>query len=115
MISYELAKELKEAGFESKSGYFRCKYPESTDDVKPGDIIETAPVPLLSELIEACGEDFGALYSGGDGTWLAETHYYDDIDGSIKAEANDKHEAVAKLYIALNTVYSKDDREPTNG
>lgn len=59
----------------------------------------------LEELIEACGEDFGALYGvGSDKSWLAESHLYYDGDGAQiqKGEGATPTEAVARLWLELN-------------
>ncbi len=62
MIKYDLAKQLKDAGFEQG---FRSTYmwPDgSTNDGNlKDDSGELVAVPTLSELIEACGGYFGAL------------------------------------------------------
>lgn len=91
MISCELAKELKEAGF------------KMDEVIIPGEIKDMAVVgvfkigdvlwkfPTLPELIGALGSKFYALKQLNDG-WFA----------AIKETAPTPEEAVAKLYLALN-------------
>jgi len=118
MISYELAKELKEAGFPQKfSGghYYAEKYttfkeaqvahyffeerlratPESELAVS-----KLISIPNLSELIETIGDDFVSLFKEAQ-CWTADV---DKIDGwrEIEARGQTPEEAVAKLWIALN-------------
>ena len=72
-MTYELAKELKDAGF-----------PQTRRDAtlpldRERGTVEPLMVPTLSELIDACGECFGSLGRG----------WHDD-------------ESVARLWLALN-------------
>jgi hypothetical protein len=60
MISYELAKKLKDAGF-PQSELARAQRKAGYDYIS---------MPTLSALIEACGEDFRALGRETD-CWLA--------------------------------------------
>jgi hypothetical protein len=96
MISYELAKELKDAGFPFAEIYSDIEADDAhrdwykIDDSYYGE-------PTLSELIEACGEEFTGLIKTKHSDWLA-----------IEAEPRPAHasgstpsEAVARLYIAL--------------
>lgn len=102
-MNYELAKQLKEAGFKAKKttgGYFdqdgESKY---------------YPSPELSELIEACGEEFRCLFSPLKESvawlgvpddlnltdWIAEAKQI-----GIFAEGKTPSEAVARLWLKLN-------------
>lgn len=99
-MTYELAKELKEAGFPQtphrfdgsyywtpNGGELRRKELHSLRDVK---------VPSLSELIEWCGERFNALENVAGQGWAARG------DGNSKYEIGPTpDEAVARLGIAL--------------
>ena len=84
-MTYELVKQLKEAGFylqENKG----TPYP-----------------PTLSELIEACGEGYFNLNStksgkGYDNHWAA----YFGENPEAKGLGKTPEEAVAKLWLALN-------------
>lgn len=80
-MNYELIKKLKDAGF-----------PYSPDRVAPIN---------LSELIEACGFPFDLHANQGD-YWYA---YNSTIAHSeaIKVEGNSPEEAVANLWLKLNT------------
>ncbi|HEY1747809.1 MAG TPA: hypothetical protein VGG11_13740 [Xanthobacteraceae bacterium] len=94
MIDYDLAKQLKEAGFpqETKAGY----------------ILDGICYPTLEELIEACGDKFGSLHAVFDGR-RGDT--YGTIFGWQAVGAGracpDMSEptptvAVARLWLALN-------------
>ena len=103
MISYELAKQLKDNGFpiniKSSGRYFVLKNGTVLDNhlapsVCVNDIVEQVIKPTLSELIEACGEDFRLLSKRA--TWRAES-----IMG-VEDFGNTPEEAVANLWLALN-------------
>lgn len=86
-MNYELAKELKDAGFESKHSSEDAKYPDKDGYVPPN----------LSELIEACGERFGELYRFPQ-SWSAEEYGNSGVEGN----GSTPEEAVARLWLALN-------------
>ena len=99
-MDYELAKELKDAG-----------YPEPNPNLgrglwAAGDFKETGVyLPTLPELIEACGDGFDTLYRT-NGRWYAIGYTRVkriDIDG-IELDCNSPEEAVARLWLALNKV-----------
>ena len=98
-MNYELAKQLKEAGFPQ---------PDTLDVVCNDDYSKCAYAPTLSELIEACGDEFATLERKLDGWWAA-FHLH---DGTLKiftpTSGKTPEEAVAKLYLALheNTVHN---------
>jgi hypothetical protein len=86
-MTYELAKQLKDAGFP----FIKCEHDESS-----------IKIPTLSELIEACGAGFDHLMRVDEG-FLA---FPNDID--VKNDGEDylgktPEEAVAKLWLKLNT------------
>jgi hypothetical protein len=95
-VNYELANELKEAGFIQTNAGSRVAPPDKVV-VRREDF---AYVPTLEELIEACGKDYFSL-SGNPGEWIAsfgaatrsQTNW---IEGSTPTEA------VARLWLALN-------------
>jgi len=111
MITYELAKKLKDAGFNSKEvkkysykdGKFHDDY-----DVPDGLLL---PDPTLSELIEACGDKFENLKrDGNSGEYAWRTNYiydsgqeYDDYACTSEANGSSPEEAVANLYLSLNS------------
>ena len=110
-MNYELAKELKEAGFPFVNDFKEYGYLDHPKDHVTG-ICHTSIVapdegyflPTLSELIEACGEDFKGLTKLPDGTFSSpltnpSEGKYEPFDMlSFKTP----EEAVAKLWLALN-------------
>jgi len=109
MINYELAKELKDAGFPQdktkgkcmpfykegggdESRTSTCAYYAATSLPPQEDIIK---IPTLSELIEACGEEFDQLCKYDD-CWRAWGKDGDPERG------NTLEEAVVKLWLTLN-------------
>lgn len=123
-LSYELCKELKEAGFpqlmsslqpfyeevcgEVKVCYEGRQYQAYGDDFEDNYIENTEycmyKIPSLSELIEACGKLFIALEAEHliqCTVWVAKG--YLEEDGRIIDYAGDTpEEAVAKLWLELN-------------
>ena len=94
-MKYETAKELKDLGFPHFWGtYF---LPETPEEFKRNW------VPTLSELITACGESFHALkvYHRPEVEWIAMVTESFYIPGQITGKTPE--EAVARLWIALNT------------
>lgn len=95
MINYELAKELKEAGFPQADYNWVL--------IKDGD--GQVFLPTLSELIEACmkflpkGNSFLSAYNSArdehDRFWAC-------LDGVAEARGATYEEAVAKLWLELN-------------
>lgn len=111
MIKYELAKKLKEAGFPQKNHEMKCSccwfewYDEDSEDHElwNSNEIELSEnyvyVPTLSELIEACGDDFGGLERRSDVMFVA-IEYFEK--GNIYFVEKTPEEAVAKLWLELN-------------
>lgn len=99
MISYELANELKEAGFPQNH---ECIDGKELGAGVTGACLCTPRIPTLSELIEACDWKFAALYApdktdeGGYQCWVADSRFPEDGVGSTAEEA------VARLWLALN-------------
>ena len=96
-MNYKLAKELKDAGFPVEWFIFSWRY------------------PTLSELIEACGDEFLELLKGyrtakdypfvGWKAWStseAAKKRDNDDDGYIAGRGKTPEEAVARLWLALN-------------
>ncbi len=113
-MTYELAKELKEAGFSFRAinagicvGDQECFDFCPDFDASKGDSFETQChffAPTLSELIQACGENFKRLdYVQDMNMWMAypvDSFLHDNkvfIEGATSPE-----EAVAHLFLALN-------------
>lgn len=87
-MNYELAKELKDAGF-----------PNSR--MRPHMDVEgkwsMQDQPTLSELIEACKVTIELTNATMDGTWLAKSE-----GDKYRKYGSTPSEAVAHLYLALN-------------
>ena len=101
-ISYKLAKELKDAGFPQV-------FPQN-DEMEIHDAVAISRIrekydkgvyfPVLSELIEACGDELGGIKRKRGGGWEAIPN---DWTGGIRLQTGSTpEEAVARLYIALN-------------
>jgi hypothetical protein len=97
-LSYELAKELKDAGFPQVLG-MDFIFPDG-GVVRGNETLEADPdmaaAPTLSELIEACGEGFSTLLRVR--IPMTEERYW-DAEG---AKGKTLEEAVARLWLALN-------------
>lgn len=87
-MNYELAKQLKDAGF-----------PWPTDKEKY-DIC--CWEPTLSELIEACGNNFELLTSRSVGIkWRADSWPWGTLKKNVEGKGDTPEEAVARLWIEL--------------
>lgn len=108
-MTYELAKELKDAGFPLiKIEGGMCVGRQKVVDFNPEGIQNKDGMPnaqhfyepTLSELIEAC-ESFSSLTKSPRGTW-----YCARSKGSVEMVVGDEYstpeEAVARLWLALN-------------
>ncbi len=119
MITFELAKQLKDTGlpqdlndsfYDSNNGYVGIKSGREgyTDDAeltlyddsfwRGGDA--TVSIPTLNELIEACGERFWRLEKFGD-IWQCSA-FTDDKESSTHMNGSTPEEAVARLWLELN-------------
>jgi len=99
-MNYELAKKLKDAGFEQYgNGTLAVCPPGSTE-------ADIAYIPTLEELIEACGDGFDALFgpysslNNHEGVRIRDWRC--DSTGSSTATGKTAKEAVANLWLALN-------------
>lgn len=111
MLSYELAKKIQDSGFEYKPRLHAMILPDNsiltlgtTDEEAKDGIYE----PLLSELIEACG-DFPnqfSLYGRDKDRWetsMIPTQIFGALLKATITEYGDTPEiAVAKLWLELN-------------
>lgn len=90
-MNYELAKKLKDAGFPQNCHFYMQ------------DGVEEWCAPCLSELIEACGEDFEGLVKVPKeyGGWAACKSMM-DFNYDKFANGTTPEEAVAKLYLSIN-------------
>jgi hypothetical protein len=120
LMTYELAKQLKDAGFPQDGLYMYGQgYNFVVNPNTPGSHslsaaeyerqLDKCYLPTLSELIEACPKergDFEATFTLTifDKTrWVA---FYDSGDGASfyeQGEGSSSEEAVAKLWLALHT------------
>lgn len=107
-MNYELAKQLKEAGFKTKLG-FPSGFPSvSTCDCSFFDaggrhtsMLCSAWTPTLSELIAACGNQFMRLEKNELSFSALSTGIEDQQPVSLEVGTTPE-EAVAKLWLALN-------------
>lgn len=94
MLRYELAQELKDAGFpqpiDDYEGYFVVDERNDEEDIYQ---------PTLSELISACGEEFHSIVSTGNG-FKAFSSVKDSI--SSTEIVSTPEEALFYLWTALN-------------
>lgn len=113
-MNYDLALQLKKAGFPQElicgTKYYYHFSPDSKTELlehcedhgQPSSIQFLAKVPTLSELIEACGDDFHDL-----SRWKKGNEKGDWNAIAINLKGNEwgctPEESVAKLWLALNT------------
>lgn len=95
-ITYELAKELKDAGFPQPEGHkdYRGLFLNSDNEIDSRWESDAVYVPTLEELIEACGDFKFTLVHAQDG-WYAETR-------GTSSTGTTSADAVARLWLALN-------------
>lgn len=117
-MTYELAKELKEAGWpqdiERGDTYFADDKLPTLNELDQMELEtvsgEKNPIycPTLSELVEACGEDFACLGKQNSppgtrtGKWIALTSTDPMYNRYPEREGDTPEEAVARLWLALN-------------
>jgi hypothetical protein len=98
MISHELAKKLKDAGFPQNGLNVHCVHENSVCTLCK----EYSYIPSLSELIEACGERFDKLCRYKDDRGLF-WKCWGKAKGMIEIyETSTPEEAVANLWLELN-------------
>ena len=115
MITYELAKQLKDLGFpQDKTQFIVRKYSLAAEPIvwqRPPEGIELGTLsgelewelalPSLSELIDACGDKIkGIEWLDGDGIYAYQEMGH--IDKPYGSSLDSVDEAVANLYIKLN-------------
>jgi len=107
MITFELAKQLKEAGYPNM--HFACSKDHDCNCDKSDCELDAIYHPSLSQLIEECGEEFHSLDSPviankikDFGIWTATGSI--DRKGKRFGFVNGKtpSEAVARLWLKLN-------------
>lgn len=112
-MKYELAKQLKDAGF-------RQVWPDGKGELYIGEkkedgMNEGVYIPTLSELIEACGNDFKSLiqhdvlndlsmgFIRAHGKFSASMHHRNpEVWKNTMFGGHSPEEAVAKLWLSLN-------------
>ncbi len=104
MISYELAKKLKEAEFPQTGKSHTWYSPTGEYQINPISVVvnDSISIPTLSELIEACGKDFSILYNNlrdDEMGWWAGTNVK-GIQNPIMGKTPEI--AVANLWLAIN-------------
>ena len=117
-MNYELCKKLKDAGFPQNKPSKRCdrdvrswfiddsKFCEDGGYMTRGGI-KRAYVPTLSELIEACGEEFMLTNEGG--VWEAWQGAESNVvrmgeaGAKHRCEGSSPEEAVANLWLAIKS------------
>jgi hypothetical protein len=97
MISYQLARKLKDAGF-PQSELARAQRQAGYDYVS---------LPTLSTLIEACKDQFGALAKTPD-CWVACEYISERGRWTNAHEGESPEDAVARLWLALNQAATAD-------
>lgn len=108
-MTYELAKQLKDAGFSFVVYLFhgKAKEPYIIQNTTELDGI-TYFLPTLSELIEACPRQFGTrgvftlASSNGGENWAASYHDFLKNNSWFHFFGPTPEEAVARLWLALN-------------
>ena len=106
-MTYELAKQLKDAGFPQINSRARCpdgSYRSDLDGYCGHTLEDAASIPTLSELIEACMEDKQYSFElGGQTSWFAIMRKDNNSKAVVPVQtAHTPEEAVAKLYLALH-------------
>ena len=96
--SYELAKTLKDAGFVQENGDGKFLWPSEAVLDSCGKCADEVYLPTLSELIEACGDDFKKLIKDSS-PWRADGWNGKEI---FEGHGSTPEEAVANLWLALN-------------
>lgn len=110
-MNYELCKELKDAGFKSNSGNIfisnyinkpieKCENCAEEYGFEPYND-EVVYIPSLSELIEACGNDFECLKYRGSNKWECGEISPFELWTTL-SEGSTPEEAVARLWLEIN-------------
>ena len=94
-MDYELAKELKDAGFPQHPHCGTCPNMEFC-------------IPTLSELIAACGDEFYSLVKAETGEWFAYSST-DELNTVAKRGGKTPEEAVSRLWLALRGTLKTDN------
>lgn len=95
-LPYELARELKEAGFPVATSPCLACFKNG-----PGSVCSDCFIPTLEELIESCGEKINLLVLGEHG-WVASFYDSEIQKNNVHGGGKTPSEAVANLWLALN-------------
>jgi hypothetical protein len=104
-MTYELAKQLKDAGFPQgveEGAYFIYNDGKRLEGAfKTERSAEISKVPTLSELIEACGFNFLSLNRSANGEWRAysNTEASAAVNNIKRVFGSTPEEAVARLWL----------------
>ena len=100
-MNYELAKQLRDNGFPQEQVEVKDGLPGYAQSIQNGNhhLDEGGKVyePTLSELIEACGEDFKKLFR-----YTLENEIWFECNDITTICGSTPEEAVANLWLALN-------------
>ena len=125
-MTYELARQLKDAGFPQKGswedheglrywstydGGASEKHPEiiNADEANFGFMENLYYIPTLDELIEACGEGFGELAYYGNNKWGATPMSFKSEKEKDYVDGKTPTEAVANLWLKLQEKPQEND------
>lgn len=99
-MNYELAKQLREAGFPQPKRFEDCVGEKAWGSFGKEDFVYA---PSLSELIEACGDKFWRLQRESGG-WIVSYIVSEDESGGEFSWIKGKtpNEAVARAWLELN-------------
>lgn len=119
-MNYELAKELKAAGWPQNAAEGGSYYSlpigytfmreEWRKDLEQPKI--PCRIPNLEELIEACGRAFRSLTWHSDGSWDAYVYSSINEHGGKSFYGSTPSGAVAKLWLAINSDKSETKNPP---
>lgn len=98
-MNYDLAKELKEAGFPQQLHDERTLLP--TGDGETGTFADGCYAPTLSELIEVCGNNLDELRNHGDDPLIAKSAKWEAHTDGYCMVGPTPEIAVSHLWLAL--------------
>lgn len=99
-MNYELVKQLKDAGFPQDWSRFEDHDPELL--IKNWDMYSKGYSPTLSELIEACGDEFKGILRNVVPGIIGERWIVSNMDENLFTTSSTPEEAVAKLWLVIN-------------
>lgn len=99
-MTYELAKQLKDTGFPqgTSSSDIHYTYIDKNNNPCSALVTDSAYIPTLSELIEACGDELCDL-TRTDFGWMTNC---ENVGNSFQEEGKSLIEAVAKFWLKVN-------------